>query len=256
VTDVFFAALTWAIVLGAGAAYALRAATLGRARSERADRHGGSVLVSKHLVEFCLWSLTPFGALLARMGVTPDGVTWFSLVPGIGAGVALAFGWFGLATMLGTLSAFCDTIDGAIARLLSAGSEAGETLDAIVDRYTEGAFFGGLIVYYRASLVMTAFSVLALLGAFMISYTTAKAEAQGVDAPRGLMRRGERAFYLLVAAGLVPFVRAALPASRPFYERDAPMVAVIVLIAVVSNVSALSRMRRIRLALAAPGSEP
>jgi CDP-diacylglycerol---glycerol-3-phosphate 3-phosphatidyltransferase len=251
--DLVFAAVAWIFVLGAGAAYALRAAARGRARSARADRDGGSALLSKHLVELCLWTMTPFTAVLARMGVTPDGVTWFSLLPGLAAGAALVFGWFGLAALLGMVAAFCDAIDGLLARRLGRGSEAGETLDAVVDRYTEGAFLGGLVVYYRATTVMMTLSILALIGSFMISYTTAKAEAQGVDPPRGVMRRGERALYLLVAAGLVPFVRALVPATRPFYVRDAPIVAVVVFIAAVGNYSVVSRMRQIRQALAARG---
>ena len=254
-TDAGFAAATWAIVFGAGAVYALRVALHGRARSARADKDGGSALLSKQLVEFCLWSMSPLARMLARMGITPDGVTWFSLVPGLGAAMALAFGWFGLATMLGTLAAFCDTIDGLLARQLGIGSEAGETLDAVVDRYVEAAFFGGLVVYYRSSPALMVLSVLALIGAFMISYMTAKAEAQRVEAPRGLLRRSERAFYTLAAAGLVPFSRMLVPASQPVYLLDAPMVAVVALIAIVGNISTVGRMRQIRRALSASQGE-
>jgi CDP-diacylglycerol--glycerol-3-phosphate 3-phosphatidyltransferase len=252
-TDVVFGLIPWVFVLSATALYLLRVARRGRARSARADQHGGSVFVSKHVVELCQWTLTPWATVLARLGATPDAVTWFSLVSGITAGLALAFGWFGLAALLGTLSAFCDTIDGILARQLGVGSEAGETLDAVVDRYAEGAFFGGLIVYYRTSFVMTSLSVLALLGAFMVSYTTVKAEAQGVEPPRGSMRRGERALYLLIGASFVPCFREYLPAAWPIYLRDAPIMLVIVLIALVANVSSLRRTARIRAALRAAG---
>jgi CDP-diacylglycerol--glycerol-3-phosphate 3-phosphatidyltransferase len=256
VADAVFAGVTWLMALGAGAFYLLHVATRGRARSARADRDGGSALMSKQLVEFCLWSLNPFARLMARLGLTPDHVTWFSLALGIAAGLALAFGWFGIGVLLGTLSAFGDTIDGLLARLLGSTSEAGETLDAVADRYVEGAFFGGLVVYYRSSPVMMVFSLFALIGAFMISYMTAKAEAQGVEAPRGLLRRSERALYTLVAAGLVPFSRLLVPAGNPVYMRDLPMTVVIALIAVVGNISAVRRMNQIRQALSAPRGEP
>lgn len=249
--DLIFGITPWAIVLGMLAIYTVRVAIRGRVQSARADKEGGSIILSKFLVEFGLWMLAPVARVLARAGVTPDGVTWFSLVPGIGAGVALARGWFGLATLLGTMAAFSDSVDGYVARLTGLGSEAGETLDAIVDRYVEAAFFAGLLVYYRSSLVMCALTAAALVGAFMVSYTSAKAEAQQVSAPRGLMRRSERATYLLVGAGLVPFARLVVPASSPAYYGEATMIAVILAIAVIANYSSLVRMSSIRASLRA-----
>ena len=110
-----------------------------------------------------------------------------------------------------------------VARLTGLSSEAGETLDAIVDRYAESAFFVGLLVYYRDSPVITALVAVAMVGAFMVSYTSAKAEAQHVEPPRGLMRRSERATYLLAGSGLSAFSRALLPTSASVVQRDAPM---------------------------------
>lgn len=248
--DLIFGITPWAIVLGMLAIYTVRVMLKGRAQSARADREGGSIILSKFLVEFGLWMLTPVARILARAGVTPDGVTWFSLVPGIGAGVALAYGWFGLATLLGTIAAFSDSVDGYVARLTGLGSEAGETLDAIVDRYVESAFFAGLLVHYRGSMVLSALTATALIGAFMVSYTTAKAEAQQVSPPRGLMRRSERATYLLAGAGLVPFVSLLVPESSP-WMREATMIAVIVAIAAIANFSSLARMASIRASLRA-----
>lgn len=264
--DLFFGIVPWAVVLSMLAIYTMRVIIKGRATSARADKEGGSVLLSKHLVEFGLWMLTPVGRALARWGATPDGVTWFSLVPGMGAGLALAFGWFGVATLLGTVAAFCDSLDGMLARLLNRGSEAGETLDAIVDRYAEASFLAGLMVHYRYSATMSAMTAFALVGAFMVSYTSAKAEAQQVTPPRGLMRRSERATYMLVGAGLVPFTRALIPENvsigayvENHFLREAPMVIVIAVIAIIANWSAVRRMLMIRGALieqAARESQP
>jgi CDP-diacylglycerol--glycerol-3-phosphate 3-phosphatidyltransferase len=248
-TDLVFSLLPWAFVLSAGALYSWRVTRRGRAVSARADQHGGSVLMSKHLVELSQWTFAPWARILAKLGATPDGVTWFSLIPGIGAGLAVAWGWFGLAAFLGTVSAFCDTLDGILARHIGVGSEAGETLDAVADRYTEGAFLGGLIVYYHPSLVMTSLCVLALFGAFMVSYSTAKAEAQGVTPPRGSMRRGERALYMLAGASFVPGFRMLAPPDWPPYLQEAPMVLAVSLIAVVANVSSVRRIAKIRAAL-------
>lgn len=249
-SDLALGIVPWAIVLSALLIFAIRVAVSGRWRSARADKDGGSALLSIHLVEFGMWFLAPIGRLVVRMHGTPDGVTWFSLLPGIGAGVALAHGRFGLATLLGTIAAFCDSVDGMVARLTGKGSEAGETLDAIADRYAESAFLVGLMLYYRDSLLLCALVALALVGAFMVSYTSAKAEAQQVDPPRGLMRRSERATYMLVGAGLTPFTTVLWP-SQSVLVREAPILIAIVLIAVISNVSTMKRVSLIRRALRA-----
>ena len=69
--------------------------------------------------------LEPVVDALAALGVTPNMVTLFSLVPAAGAGVALAFGWFGLACVLATVGAFCDMVDGLLARKTGRGLRRG-----------------------------------------------------------------------------------------------------------------------------------
>ncbi len=246
--DMYFAIVIWGTLIAVLLLYTVRVWMLGRARSARADKDGGSVLLPKHLVELSQWMLNPLGRLLIRLGGTPDGVTWFSLLPGIGAGVALAFGWFGLGCFLSTIACFSDSLDGMLARLSGKSSESGETLDAIVDRYAESSFFIGLIVYYRFSPIMVTLSAVAFLGAFMVSYTTAKAEAQQVAPPRGLMRRNERAVYLAAGAGLTPFMRVLFPAA-PEFVQEAPIIIAIVLVAIVANLSSFIRVGGIRRAL-------
>ena len=248
-SDLAVGVLPWAIVLSALVVYSIRVMLSGRAKSARADRDGGSILLSMHFLEFAAWFLSPIGRLVVRFGGTPDGVTWFSILPNLGAGVALALGRFGLATLLGTIAAFCDSLDGMVARLSGMSSEAGETLDAMVDRYAESAFFVGLLLHYRDSLAVCALVAVAMVGAFMVSYTSAKAEAQGVEPPRGLMRRSERATYLLVGVGLTTFTNALVAEPAPLIVRDAPMMIAIALMAVIANVSTFRRVSLIRQAL-------
>jgi CDP-diacylglycerol--glycerol-3-phosphate 3-phosphatidyltransferase len=223
----------------------------GRARHRRTDADGGSVFLHKSAMEMGYWLLGPVVQGLAALRVTPNMVTGFSVLPALAAGVAAAFGWFGLACVLGTLGALSDLIDGVLARQTGLSSEAGEVLDAAVDRYGESFFLCGLALYYRTELPILLLALAALVGSFMVSYTTAKAEACGVPPPRGSMRRAERAVYLLVAAGLTGFSRA-LFADRPsVWLRDLPIVAVVTLVGVVSNVSAVRRFAKIVRALRA-----
>lgn len=248
-SDLAVGIVPWAVVLIALLVFIVRVAVVGRARNARADKDGGSALLSIHLVEFGVWLLTPVGQLVVRLGGTPDSVTWFSLLAGLGSGVALVFGCFGLATLLGTLAAFGDSLDGIVARLKGVSSEAGETLDAIADRYAESAFLVGLMLHYRNEVWLDAMVGLALVGAFMVSYTSAKAEAQQVQPPRGLMRRSERAVYMLVGCGLTTFSIALVSPDASVLLREAPILLAITLIATVANLSTFRRVALIRSAL-------
>lgn len=244
-TDFYFAATMYSILVGGGLLYGVRAALKGRARHERVERDGGSAFVGKPFMEFGYWLMAPVVALLDRLGVTPNGVTVFSLWPAAGAGVAVAFGWFGLGCLLATTAAMADIVDGLLARRQGVSSDAGEALDAAVDRYSEFFFMTGLLVYYRGVLPLLLLSAFVLLGGYMVSYATVKAEALAVPAPRGNMRRSERAVYLFFGAGFTPLCELLAGPSRPLLVRQAPMILAIVIVAVVANASVVRRFRAI-----------
>jgi hypothetical protein len=69
------------------------------------------------------------------------------------------------------------------------------------------------------------------------------------------MRRAERAIYLLFAAGFTPFAEALAGPKWPLALRQAPMLPVMTLIAVVANVSVVFRLRAIMRALRARDAE-
>ena len=242
-TDFYFAAVMYGILVGGGLLYGVRTAVKGRARHERVERDGGSAFVGKRFMEFGYWLMAPVVALLDRRGATPNGVTAFSLLPAAGAGVAVAFGQFGLGCLLATAAALADIVDGLLARRQRVSSDAGEALDAAVDRYSEFFFMTGLLVYYRGVLPLFLLSAFVLLGGYMVSYATVKAEALAVPAPRGSMRRAERAVYLFFGAGFTPLCELLAGPSRPLIVRQAPMVFAIAIVAVVANVSVVRRFQ-------------
>jgi CDP-diacylglycerol--glycerol-3-phosphate 3-phosphatidyltransferase len=129
-----------------------------------------------------------------------------------------------------------------VARLTHQSSDAGEVLDAAVDRYAEFFFLGGLVLYYRETPVLQFLSLLTLLGCFMVSYSTAKAEALRIDPPKSSMRRPERAFYLTLGAMLSP-VSISMFESFTLGEKPwgYPMVIAMGLVGIVSNFSAAER---------------
>jgi phosphatidylglycerophosphate synthase len=248
-TDFYFAALAYGILVGGGLLYGLRATLKGRARHERVDRDGGSVFVGKPFMEFGYWLMAPVVTSLDRLGVTPNGVTAFSVLPAAAAGFAVAFGWFGLGCLLATTAALADIVDGLLARRQGVSSDAGEALDAAVDRYSEFFFMTGLLVYYRGVLPLLLLSAFVLLGGYMVSYATVKAEALAVPAPRGSMRRAERAVYLFFGAGFTPLCELLVGPSRPLLVRQAPMIFALLIVAVVANLSVVGRFRAIIIAI-------
>jgi CDP-diacylglycerol---glycerol-3-phosphate 3-phosphatidyltransferase len=231
--------------------YAIRSAVIGRVRNRRTESDGGSLFLKKPVMEMVYWVLEPLIDLFAALHITPNMVTMGSLVPAAGAGVALGFGWFGLAGVLAILAAFGDIIDGLLARKTGQCSDAGEVVDAAVDRYGELFFFGGLVYYYRGHDQVLFIVLAALAGAFVVSYATAKAEAMGVDPPRGSMRRGERAAYLLTGSSLTPICSTLFAGSPSLALRELPIILSLTVVAVVANVSVVQRLSAVAAALRA-----
>ena len=254
--DIYFAIGMWGVAVVTVVAYLVRTMLRGRARFARTDADGGSIFLSKRAMEYAYWLLDPPVNLLISLRVTPNMVTGFSLVPALGAGVAVAFGWFGLACMLASIATLSDIVDGVIARRTGVSSDAGEVFDAAVDRYGEFFLLGGLIFYYRDTWSVLLLTLAATVGSFMVSYSTAKAEAVRVPPPRGAMRRSERAVYLLVAAGLTSVTKVIFADTPTLSLREAPMILSIAIVAGVSNVSVVQRLGAIIQSLRARQPEP
>lgn len=223
--------------------YSVRVLIRGRAQFDRVNRQGGSVLLGKGLMEMAYWSFQPVARALVLAHITPNMLSWASLVLGGCSGVALAYGYFGFAALAATVSAILDSLDGMVARMTGIASDAGEVLDAAIDRYVEFFFLGGLVIYYREIPMLQIVALLALAGSFMVSYSTAKAEALHVPPPPGIMRRPERAFYLILGAALSPIPIPAIEAKFMFSTPlGFPMVIAMTMVAVLTNIAAIERL--------------
>jgi CDP-diacylglycerol---glycerol-3-phosphate 3-phosphatidyltransferase len=236
-------------------AYAGRVSRTGAARESRIERAGGSPLLGKAAMEMGYWAMRPAARACIAMGLSANAVSLVSLALAALAGVSLAAGAFGVAAVISLASSACDALDGMIARDTGTASDSGEVLDAAVDRYAELFFFGGVVLHERFDPLALVLTLAATAGAIMVSYSTAKAEALGVVAPRGAMRRQERAVYLVVGVALVPV--AAAVCSRvglPLWIARVPLFAALALVAVVGNVSAVRRLRAIAEAVRKPGT--
>jgi CDP-diacylglycerol--glycerol-3-phosphate 3-phosphatidyltransferase len=249
ISDAAFAWFTLVLWISLIAAYAIRVVRFGSFRSERVAGVGGTILMGQGIMKATYWAIEPAVRAIVALGLTPNAVTTFALILGLGAGVAVALGLFGLACLLATISTICDILDGQVARFTNTGSARGELYDATVDRYTEFAFITGFVVYAHASLLFVLIGLAALQASFMISYASAKAEALGVSVPRGLMRRHERAACLTLGAGLTPMVGTLVHARWAVLPPHSMFALGLAAVATIGGAAAVLRLTRIHRAL-------
>jgi CDP-diacylglycerol--glycerol-3-phosphate 3-phosphatidyltransferase len=230
-------------------AFSVRTAVRGRPRSARVEKAGGSVLLSKHAMEYGLWIFGPVTRTAVRLEVHPDVFSWASLALHVAAALLFAVGWFGAGATLLIVGAACDAFDGAVARARGLASDAGEVLDAAVDRWAEMAVFFGLAWYYRPIWWGFILAVGACAGAVMVSYTRAKAEIYAVDAAKGLMQRHERAVWLAGATLASAMWEGWRPTPAGEFAFHTPVLVALGIMAGLANWTAWLRMQFTRAAL-------
>jgi archaetidylinositol phosphate synthase len=138
----------------------------------------------------------PLVSIAMKLRMTPNFFTLAALV----ASAAAGFLFYSRMELWGivavALNAFCDAMDGAVARAMKNQSLRGDFLDHAVDRYADifiitGIFAGGLVPWQ--------IGVFALTGVLMASYLGTQAQAVGVGRNYGgLLGRADRLVLILV----------------------------------------------------------
>ena len=150
---------------------------------------------------------------LAQRSVSPDAVTYASVVVSAGAVVLAALGgrWLLLATLVLVLSGLMDNLDGAVAVLTGRTTRWGYVLDSLVDRVSDLLYLAALVA------VGAPVELAALCGALilLLEYSRARAGNAGGDEV-GAVTIAERPTRViavaaaLLAGGLLPASAAAL----------------------------------------------
>jgi CDP-diacylglycerol--glycerol-3-phosphate 3-phosphatidyltransferase len=243
-----------ALLLGAVAAGATASRVVGRGRvfrAARVEQAGASALLGRSVQHAAYAGMQPIGRALVHAGVTANAITIASVPLAAVAAVAFAGRHWGIGALFSGLSYTCDALDGLVARETGTASAAGEVLDAVCDRLCESLILGGIVVAWRASVPLLTLSLLAMLGAQQVTLATAKAETfpdvKG-RVPRGLMRRAERAVYLVAAAAIAGLLEDLLPGSLA-PAAQIPLVGALGLVALLGNASALHRFELLARAL-------
>jgi CDP-diacylglycerol---glycerol-3-phosphate 3-phosphatidyltransferase len=171
---------------------------------------------------------------VGRVPLTPNQVSVVGLVLTFLAASLVAIGHLRWAGAVLVFAGTCDILDGALARSSKASYPYGAFLDSTLDRYAEGAIYLGLAAYFVSAggsmqrwLVLA--TLAALAGSFLVSYVRARAQSLGFTCESGLFARPERVVATVVGlifGGTVLYI-------------------VVFLLAVVTNVTALQRIREV-----------
>src|ERR1700686_3215917 len=169
-----------------------------------------------------------------RLPVTPNQITVVGLGLTFAAALLVAFGHLRWAGIVLIFAGTFDILDGALARSSGRSYPYGAFLDSTLDRYSEGAIYIGLAVYfagtpgpYQRWLLLG--TVAALAGSFLVSYVRARAQSLGFVCDSGVFARPERVVVTvigLIFGGVILY-------------------GVIALLAILTNFTALQRIREV-----------
>ncbi len=160
-----------------------------------------SAVLSERLRAYARPVTTWFGQQGARLGIDPDVITMLGLVVVLIAAWLAAQGSFFAAGIALILGAPLDTLDGAIARAINRKNRFGALLDSTLDRYADALMFAGIAYYFaaRGQLNEMALALIALIGAYGVSYVRARAEGLDIRSIKeGFFDRVVRTIILIV----------------------------------------------------------
>ncbi len=147
--------------------------------------------------------MSPVVDILDSLGVTPMGVSYAGLALSVLGALFAGAGMLVTSGIVLIVASLCDSLDGSLARKTGKASIFGAFFDSNADRISEFAYFAALAFYFagRGSGVMIFFTLAALAGSFLTSYSRARAEGLGLECSVGILERPER--IVLLAVGLL-----------------------------------------------------
>jgi CDP-diacylglycerol---glycerol-3-phosphate 3-phosphatidyltransferase len=208
-------------------------------------------------------AISPLIHLLVKWKVSPNSITTTGLLITTTATAILIYGgqfgerddhsYVGWAGAVILFAGLFDMIDGRLARVGNMSTPFGALYDSVLDRYSEMIMFLGICWYLVAQnyFLSSLFAFIALIGSVMVSYIRARAESLGVKPDIGIMQRPERVIVIgisAIACGLVSALVGgnvklqSVGVPIPFFETISIFTIPIFIMAVLTNITAISRL--------------
>lgn len=224
-------------------------------KRDLARSRGGTLITAEFFREYFFFITYPFLRLCEILHLSPNAISTFSLFFGVSAGILISQGQFFWGGWSLAFSGMVDTLDGQIARITGRISPRGAYLDSVFDRYADHAVFVGFIWYFGTGAANitalpgyapAAAALAALTGAALISYAKERGANLGAKDERGLMQRADRLLITCVMCIYDPAAHwgATWLLGEQHNNRYLSLAGLFVM-AVVSHVSAVNRIRRI-----------
>jgi len=142
----------------------------------------------------------PLRPIAKRLPLSPNTLTIIGFLITISAALVIPQN-LRLGGILILFGGIFDMLDGMVARTVGKITRFGAFLDSVLDRYSDASLFLALSWYFvkQGSPTGTLLSLGVLVGAFLISYTRARAEGLGESCNTGIMERPERIMLLIFA---------------------------------------------------------
>ncbi|NIP43364.1 MAG: CDP-alcohol phosphatidyltransferase family protein [candidate division Zixibacteria bacterium] len=175
------------------------------------------------------------GRFCVKIGLTPNFITFTSLIMSIVAAIVLWKGWFMWGILFIVLTSITDMLDGATARAGNMGTTFGGILDHVLDRYAEFFILSGILLSGK---VHPVWPIFAIFGMIMASYSRKAAESIGkiASAEVGWVGRLEKFIVIMIGLALVWFFPQFEPAGLNLLEMA------LIFVGVVSHITAIQRL--------------
>jgi phosphatidylglycerophosphate synthase len=144
----------------------------------------------------------PLESIAKKISLNPNTITFTGFIVTLLAAVVLSRDLF-LGGVMVLVGGFFDVLDGVVARVNAKSSRFGAFLDSVLDRYSDAFILLGIgwNLFNRSNLTGVVLCLGTLVGAFLISYSRARAEGLGESCSKGLLERPER--VILISFGAI-----------------------------------------------------
>ena len=142
----------------------------------------------------------PLGPIAKKIPLSPNILTITGFLVTVAAALVIPHN-LRLGGIFIFIGGIFDMLDGIVARTNGKTTKFGAFLDSVLDRYSDAFLFLSITWYLAAHGDHTGsfLSIGTMLGAFLISYTRARAEGLGKTCHTGIMERPERIILLIFA---------------------------------------------------------